>query len=525
MMPGALLAAVRTPTPHSREITMGHLLRRVLAAAALGFALAAPAAGAKAPNIVFILADDLDAPAAAEMPLVKSLIADRGISFRRHYVTLSLCCPSRITGLRGQYAHNTTIFKNGPPDGGFPAIYNLGLEQSTFATWLQASGYRTAMFGKYFNGYPFGAPSDTYVPAGWNEWMSPVAGTPQRGFNYTVNHNGSKVVYGDADPDYFTDVISRSAADFISRTISQAPDKPFLVYLAPYAPHAPAIPAPRHENAFPGIKAPRTPSFNEDDLTDKPAWVRALPKLTDAQTADIDKLYRRRRQSLLAIDEMVRNIVFTLQAQGQLENTYIFFTSDNGYHQGQHRMDSGKMTAYEEDILIPLWARGPGVPAGRRVDHITANVDYAGTLADIAGVAAPAFVDGRSLLPFLQGQVPPVWRAALLLENKGGAIPPLFKADVPLDPADPFERVLRTTGDGNGIEGFTGLRVNDGTTYVEYVSNEFEIYNNLVDPFQMSNRYGSTPPTKRARLAHWVATLKNASGLELRQAEQAPPSP
>jgi N-acetylglucosamine-6-sulfatase len=504
---------------------MGHLLRRAFVAAAIGLALVSSAA-AKAPNIVFILADDLDAASAAQMPLVKSLIADRGASFRKHYVSLSLCCPSRITGLRGQYAHNTTIFKNGPPEGGFSAIYKLGLEHSTYATWLQAAGYRTALFGKYFNGYPVDA-SSNYVPPGWTEWMSPIEGTPQKGFHYTVNHNGAPVSYGGRDQDYFTDVISRTAADFINRSISQHPDKPFLVYLAPYAPHAPAIPAPRHQNAFPGIKAPRPPSFNEEDVSDKPEWVRKQPKLTSSQIADIDKLYRKRRQSLLAIDEMVQNIVFTLQARGQLENTYIFFTSDNGYHQGQHRLDSGKLTAYEEDLLIPLLARGPGVPAGHVVgNHITANVDYAGTFAEIAGIPTPSDVDGRSLLPLLKGQTPPIWRAALLLENKGGAIGPQQNdANLPLDPADPFElSLLRHRGDGPGIEGFSGLRVNDGTTYIEYVSNEFELYNNLTDPFQTSNAYNITPPPVRARLANWLASLKNAKGAALREAEQAPPS-
>jgi arylsulfatase A-like enzyme len=294
--------------------------------------------------------------------------------------------------------------------------------------------------------------------------------------------------------------------------------------LAPYAPHAPATPAPRHQNAFPGIKAPRPPSFNEADVTDKPEWVQELGELDDDQIKHMDDQYRRRRQSLLAVDEMVQNIIFTLKAKGQLENTYIFFTSDNGYHQGQHRMESGKLTAYEEDILIPLWVRGPGVAAGRKIDnHITANVDYAGTFADIAGLATPSFVDGRSLLPLLRGLTPPAWRAALLLENKGGEMTPLFDTDAPLDPLDPFERTLQTRGDGPGITGFSGLRVNDGTTYIEYVSNEFELYDNQRDPYQLTNAFLDTSSETRAKLARWVAKLKYASGAELRQAEQAPP--
>ncbi|HEX5687420.1 MAG TPA: sulfatase [Ideonella sp.] len=501
---------------------MGNIIARGLQAAVLGLALLG-SAGAKAPNIVFILADDLDAAAAAQMPLVKSLITDRGTTFLHHYVSLSLCCPSRSSTLRGQFSHNTTIFKNDLPDGGFGAFYAKGLEASTAATWLTDAGYRTALIGKYMNGYPEDGPSSSYIPPGWTEWMSPIAGTPYKGFNYTMNHNGTPVSFGNAEADYLTDVISNAAADFIRRSVDQFPDKPFFLFLAPYAPHAPAIPAPRHEHMFKNLKAPRGPSFNEKDVSDKPSWVQAQPMLTSTQIEDMDKLYRKRRQSLLAVDEMLANVLNTLQAKGELDNTYIFFTSDNGFHQGQHRLDSGKMTAFEEDLLIPLSVRGPGVPVGQTINAITANVDYASTFAEIAGASAPAFIDGRSLLPFLKGQTPSSWRAALLLENKDGAAPALRDASSPLEPADPFEHRLGTRGDGPGIDGFLGLRINDGTTYLEYVTGERELYSNIHDAAQLRNGYALASPVSRQRLAAWLASLKNASGAALREAElQAP---
>ncbi len=499
---------------------MGHVLRHRLWAVLIGWCLAAATASAKAPNIVFILADDLDTAAAAQMAQVKSLIANQGMSFRHHYVSLSLCCPSRATTLRGQFAHNTGIFTNELPNGGFGTFHTQGMESSTVATWLQDVGYRTALFGKYLNGYPDGGPTATYVPPGWTEWASPNGGTPYKGFDYTMNENGHTVSYGSAEADYITDVLSSKATAFIRDSVSRFPSQPFFLYVAPYAPHAPATPAPRHAKALKGLQAPRTASWNEADVSDKPAWVRALPLLTATQIKEIDKLYRKRRQSLLAVDEMVKSIVDTLQSTGQLANTYVFFASDNGFHQGQHRLDSGKNTAFEEDLLVPLFVRGPGVPAGRTVEQFTANVDYASTFAEIGGAPVPAFVDGRSLLPFLRGQTPWSWRQALLLEHKAGPSQGLREADSPLEPADPFDRI---TGAGISIDGFLGLRVTDGTTYVEYETGEHELYNNGSDAAQLRSSYNQTSPLTRQRLSAWLAALKNASGAALREAELSAP--
>ena len=479
----------------------------------------------QAPNIVFILTDDQALSDMAYMPNVKSLLSDQGMTFANHYVTLSLCCPSRVTGLRGQFAHNTKIFDNSAPDGGFAAVYSLGLEQSTVATWLTSAGYRTAMMGKYLNGYPDTAPTKAYIPPGWTEWVSPNDGNPYKEYNYTLNVNGQDEVHGETAADYLTDVLSAKAVDFVNRSIDQHPTQPFFLYLASYAPHAPATPAPRHANLFPGMKAPRTASFNEADVSDKPAWVQAQPLLTDTQIADIDDLYRKRLQSLQAVDEMVKVLVDTLQAKGQLSNTYIFFASDNGYHQGQHRLDSGKMTAFEEDLRVPLVVRGPGVAAGSTATDMTANVDYASTFAEIAGAAAPSFVDGRSLLPLLQGQSPADWRQALLLEHKTVKSPDqqLLARNGTLEPADPFDKVIGAGESRPDISPFSGLRTVDGMTYVEYEDGDFELYDNKADPAQLTNTYAGAPTDVKTKLASWLSNLKGASGTRLRQAEQAAP--
>ena len=368
------------------------------------------ACAASKPNIIFIITDDLDTASLSQLPRLQSLLADHGVTFANYFVSLALCCPSRASILRGQYAHNTQIFTNAPPGGGFATFRDLGHEESTIATWLRDAGYRTVLLGKYLNGYPM----TTYVPPGWDEWYAVAGGVNY--FNYTLNENGQLVRYGSDPEAYLTDVLSAKAAEFIRRTTPSA--QPFFMYVAPYAPHQPATPAPRHAETFLGVTAPRTLSFNEQDVSDKPLWVRNTPLRTPVQIAQLDALYRKRLQAMLAVEDLVERLLETLRAVSQLENTYIVFTSDNGFHLGQHRLPAGKNSAYDEDIRVPLLVRGPGVPPGTAVDHLAVNIDLAPTFAALGGTAAPAFVDGRSLLALLRPDPPPLenWRKGFLLE-------------------------------------------------------------------------------------------------------------
>ncbi|MDP9363610.1 MAG: sulfatase, partial [Chloroflexota bacterium] len=382
----------------------------------------APPAGAVAvpsarPNIVLILLDDLDARSVEAMPNVMSLLRDQGTTFENFFVTTPLCCPSRASILRGQYAHNHGVLRNvkkGRKPGGFPTFLELGREGSTVATWLHDAGYRTALVGKYLNQYPEGA-EPGHVPPGWDEWSAEARG---QYFNYRLNENGTVVRYGRDPGDYQTDVLAAKATDFVAR--SAVDDRPFFLYLAPHAPHTPATPAPRHAEAFAGATAPRAPSFNEADVGDKPGWVRAAPALSADEIAGIDELHRQRSRSLLAVDDMVAALVDALRAGGALDDTYVLLTSDNGFHQGEHRLPGGKGDPYEASIRVPLLVRGPGVAAGGTVGELALNVDLAPTLAELAGATAPGFVDGRSLVPLLAGEPPPAWRRALLVELFGG---------------------------------------------------------------------------------------------------------
>ena len=441
------------------------------------------------PNILFILTDDLDAAAIEYMPQVKSLIADRGVSFSNYFVNISLCCPSRASILRGQYAHNTGVFSNNKADGSFIYLYKQGLEKSTIATWLQDKGYRTTFIGKYLNGYPRQASRD-YVPFGWDEWYSPINDSGYVGYNYTLNENGSLVSYGTQPEDYSTDVYTSKAQQFIEQAAKDR--QPFFAYISYFAPHQPAIAAPRHRHLFTQKQAPRTGSFNEADVSDKPEYIQSLPLLDRQEQTTIDRLYQRRLRSLQAVDEGVASLIATLKANNQLDNTYIIFSSDNGFHLGQHRLPPAKETAYEEDIHLPLYVRGAGIAEGKVIDEIVANIDLAPTFAELAGAKTPKFVDGRSLVSLMYSQTVANWRKVFLLEHR---------QDNP--------QAL--------IPDYAGLRTKN-CTYVEY-EDERELYNLTQDPQQLENIANSITPESIAKYRQHLKELRKCRGKKCRQLE------
>ncbi len=472
----------------------------------------AAAAPAERPNIIFILTDDLDAKSISVMPQLKALIADQGVTFSNFFVTDSLCCPSRSSILRGQYVHNHRVLSNAPPNGSYSRFYELGHESSTIGVWLKSAGYRTGFMGKYLNGYPGRTVSDTHVPPGWDEWDSPTTGSAYGNFNYRMNENGRIVTYGRNPDDYFTDVAARKAIEFIRRSTRDG--TPFFLYLATYAPHQPATPAPRHQNQFANVTAPRSPSFNEADVSDKPGWVKRLPPLSPRQTAQIDELYRKRLQSLQAVDELIAALVGELQVSGQLARTYLVFSSDNGFHLGEHRLLVGKNTAYEEDIRVPLIVRGPGIPARQMVDHLAVNIDLAPTFAELAGAAVPAFVDGRSLVPLLRADAPGPdrWRQAFLVERY--AVAPDAESATGAERAT---AASRPRAQGRALE-FFGIRTRDGV-YVEYSTGERELYDLQKDAYELDNLAGPASRDLLARLSARVADLKRCAGPACRTAE------
>jgi arylsulfatase A-like enzyme len=443
------------------------------------------------PNIVFVLTDDLAWNLVEYMPHVRQMQVD-GTTFANYFVTDSLCCPSRASIFTGEYPHDTGIFTNAGKDGGFRLFHALGEERNTFAARLQTRGYLTAMMGKYLNGYtPAGLVDGkrAYIPPGWNEWD--VAGNGYPNFNYNLNENGRIVHYGTQPQDYLTDVLAGKGAGFIDRAAAE--HEPFLLEIATFTPHSPYTPAPRHANDFPGLQAPRTPAFNEDVL-DKPAWLSGHAPLTAMQTAQIDTAFRKRAQSVEAVDDLIAQLQAALVRNGLADDTYIFFSSDNGYHMGDHRLMPGKMTAFETDIRVPLIVTGPDVVPGQEVTRISENIDLFPTFVRLGHAAVPPRVDGASLLPLLRGKAVPVWRDAALVEHHG----PDFNAGDP-DAPQP--------GSGNPTT-YEALRL-PGSTYVEYANGEREYYDLSADPYELTNTASQLSPSQLDSLHSLLAGLEN----------------
>ena len=473
------------------------------------------------PNIIFILTDDMAATDLAYMPNTIKLIQNQGISFDKFFVSISLCCPSRTSLLRGQYAQNTKITDNALPYGGFDRVYALGLEKSMLPDWLKQAGYRTALFGKYLNFYP-GMAGKTYIPPGWDVWASPVDGYPYTEYNYTLNENGALVKYGNTPQDYGTDVYSSLALTFIKDGISR--NQPFFAYIATYAPHHPYTPAPRHAGTYSTLSLPRPPSFNQANLSgEKGTFLWKYP-LTSKQINDLQTDYRLRIELLQAVDEMVGKIVDTLTAAGKMNDTYIIFTSDNGYHLGQHRLPAGKNTPYEEDILVPFLVSGPGIRSGIHIKELTGNIDIAPTIAELAGASAPSFVDGRSLIPFLFDQPVSQWRQAYLLQR---ALIPAGEKDN--DSAEESQ----ASGEPSGLIeppdssydnvplAYNGLRTQQ-YTYLEFYNGVVQIFDLNKDPYEVNNFVKTAYPALLEKLHLWLAKLKNCAADLCRSAEINP---
>lgn len=412
--------------------------------------------------MIVVLTDDQRWDTLRDMPAVGRLLVDRGVAFENAFVVNPLCCPSRASLLTGRYSHGTGVYRQAPPFGGFASFD----DSSTLATWFDGADYETAFLGKYLDSGQIDHLAG-YVPPGWDEWAAFVHADY---VDYTLSVNGGLAPYGSSPEDYSTDVLADRAVTFLE----SVGDAPAFMVVGVAAPHAPGLPAERHrdEPVRPWTPAP---SFDEEDLSDKPPWMRGLPRIDVERRVELAALHDAQLRSLLAVDEAVERLVRTQRARGRLHDTVFVFTSDNGLLLGEHRW-AKKEVPYEESIRVPLVVRYDRAAPPHVEADLVLNIDLAPTLADLAGVR-PHATDGVSLRPLLEGRATR-WRTHFLVEHLEGA---------------------------NPVTTYCALRT-ERYLYAVYRDGFVELYDLAADPNQLANVAGHDPALE-ARLRIGLETL------------------
>lgn len=409
------------------------------------------------PNIVVIMTDDQRWDAMETLPTVTGRLANKGVTFTNAYLTTPLCCPSRASFLTGLYTHNTGVFENeGRRNKNTDRLGEKA--KQTIAVWLKQGGYKTGLFGKYLNGYE----RYQYTPPGWDRWFAFVNG--QQYYNFEVSDNGRLRKFGNKPADYSVDVFGKEAVKFIRET-----KQPFFLLYTPNAPHAWNGENIKEEDDVPGMAAPpmaprhkgecqvtpwkSPPSFNEQDISDKPDWIKKQP-LVPAN--EVEKFRKAQLCSLKAVDETIADMIKAL-GEERMKNTVFIFYSDNGYSYGEHRYVKKNCT-YEECARTTMVISYPGlIPYKRISEEFALNIDLAPTIAELAGVKIPVKVNGKSLVPLLTNPDADI-RSGFLIEVRSGK--EKFRADA-----------IRT----------------EEYKYVEYGSGEEELYNLIKDPYELEN--------------------------------------
>jgi arylsulfatase A-like enzyme len=494
------------------------------------------------PNFVVIQTDDqtidqlyatYTPPGGAPIPAMPNTlasIAGKGMTFNRYYVPYPLCCPSRVSLMTGRYAHNHNVRGNVPPNGGYTGFSFRQADTHNIATWLQGAGYRTIHVGKFLNGYgdePFD--NGTTVPPGWSAWHSVLkADTDHYFYGYTLNNNGvlegplgesgnwETREYGERDDFgcpfaplngkpclYETDVFTRIADEEMLGTPEGTPFYLQLDYTAPHGDfRRPAGPEPatRHYDSFSGAPYPHGSSegFNEGNVNDKPRFIREAAYLSPTESHTYRVYYQKALESLRAVDDGVQQVIATLGAMGRLRNTYIVFTSDNGFFYGEHRLTGGKFLAYEPSTHLPFLIRGPGIKPASSTGELAANIDIAPTILELAGAEADKSIDGRSLVPYLLDPSLRTRRPILfesfvetsdVEENGGGPA------------ATPTPLANGVAGGGDSVNArpdqasasivappkdYEGIRLGP-YKYIEWPDGEKELYDINKDPYELNN--------------------------------------
>jgi arylsulfatase A-like enzyme len=506
-------------------------------AAATSSAAPSPGAAATRPNVVVIMADDMRVDDLRWMPSTRRLLGGQGVTFRNSFSPYPLCCPARASFLTGQYAHNHRVWATQYPSG-----FHAFDDRSTLPVWLQDSGYLTGFVGKYLNGY--GAdptrddqPSRRYVPPGWSDWRAAVEGLPRSHplsggtyhyFDTTLNRNGTLV---GNDGVYQTAMLTDHVAGMINRFSNRT--RPFFVYASYVAPHhggprdpddpprwirrkdgsvseikTPAVPA-EARNRF-DHRITRVPGYRRyEDVSEKPSFIRSLPPMNRQERRAVLELTRQRADALHVLDRQVERIVDVLQANGELENTLVVFTSDNGYLLGDHRVRQGKSLPYEPSLRVPLLMRGPDLPTGVHRFSPATSLDLVPTITALAGVTPPLVVDGRSLLPVaLRDQG---WRTGVVTETGP-------RRSVKGEDNEAGLGALGPTAVATRDQRFSlGLRT-DRWLYVRHLNGDVELYDMAADEQQMVNLANRRAYQRElAVMRRQLARLGDCAGAQCRE--------
>ncbi|KAI3393250.1 hypothetical protein diail_4539 [Diaporthe ilicicola] len=469
----------------------------------------------KQKNVVFVLTDDQDAAmdSISYMPLVQQHLADKGTTYANHFTTTAVCCPSRVSLWTGKQPHNTNVTDVHPPYGGYPKFISQGLNDNYLPVWLQDAGYNTYYTGKLFNAHTI-FNYDSPYPAAWTStdflldpgtysYLHPIYQANQEP---PVHHHN----------EHTSDLITSKAQGLLQEAIGS--DKPFFLAVAPVAPHSDVnpsrdsssfpvmtepIPAERHASLFKDVKIPRTDNFNPDSPSGA-SWVRKLERHNTSAVEYLDHYYRQRLRALQAVDELVEKLIAQLDEAGVLDDTYVIFSSDNGFHLGQHRLPPGKECGYEEDIRVPLIVRGPGVPEGHVEDAVTTHIDLAPTILKITGSEARPDFDGASIPLGIDGEV---------VNDSADELQTLPQTKRHEHVGVEYWGFALAEGEGGGFDGQGQLVLLNNTYkavrvigpgynlyYSVWCNNEHELYNLDTDPGQLHNLYSAKDNDEDTRI-------------------------
>ncbi|CDS13754.1 hypothetical protein LRAMOSA05928 [Lichtheimia ramosa] len=475
-----------------------------------GVQAAAEGSSGDKPNFVFIFTDDQDSQLDSldYMPNLQKHLVKEGTLYENHYATIAVCCPSRVGLLRGQYAHNTNITDVGAPYGGYDRFVELGLHKDYLPLWLQRAGYSTHYIGKLMNQYNVNN-YDSPAPPGFDYQEQLVDPYTYIYDTAVFSRNGEAPVY--YNNTYQTDVIHTKGLEALRGQRNET--KPFFLWLAPTAPHGqfvinkgsggtrtyPPVPAARHSHLFPNATIPRHPHFNPKKQTKTASYWKTFARLNETTVDYLDDVYRKRLQALQAVDEMIPEIIAELKAQGKLDNTYIIYSADNGFHLGQHRALPGKCTELEEDINVPFIVRGPGVRKNHVSSLVSAHHDLAPTFLALAkgDEHVPDWVDG-GVIPLtteLQKHPRPVGKESFSVE---------FWSDSAL-----IEYVQTATKAGpNTYKTIRVIADEYNYKYTVWCTGEHELYDIKQDPYATKNIYNEASSRLVKRLDALLSVLK-----------------